>query len=149
MCNQKVIRSNRVRVKSTVFSRLCVRVLFADELGLNNSSKSTTTLFLPPTVSRGHRVVLCLPDVCHQSLHTVRILRNVNINTVHSPPSSMSNADVHRPDVPHLYILPLPSHILFWLLFSSPSQCRGITRISEDSSEIAFLLIANYTLDRS
>lgn len=30
-------------------------------------------------------------------------------------------------------------------LFSSPSQCKGFTRISEDSSEIAFLLVENYT----
>lgn len=27
----------------------------------------------------------------------------------------------------------------------SPSQCKGFTRISEDSSEIAFLLVENYT----
>lgn len=26
----------------------------------------------------------------------------------------------------------------------SPSECKGITRISEDSSEIAFLLVENY-----
>lgn len=31
------------------------------------------------------------------------------------------------------------------LLFS-PSKCKGFTRISEDSSEIAFLLVENYTM---
>jgi hypothetical protein len=35
----------------------------------------------------------------------------------------------------------------FLLLFlSSSSECTGITRISEDSSEIAFLLVENYQL---
>ena len=32
---------------------------------------------------------------------------------------------------------------------SSPSRCKGSTRISEDSSEIAFLLVENYKTDRS
>lgn len=31
------------------------------------------------------------------------------------------------------------------LLFP-PSKCKGFTRISEDSSEIAFLLVENYTM---
>ena len=35
---------------------------------------------------------------------------------------------------------PVPSEPLF-----SPSKCKGFTRISEDSSEIAFLLVENYT----
>lgn len=31
-------------------------------------------------------------------------------------------------------------------LLLSPSKCKGFTRISEDSSEIAFLLVENYTM---
>lgn len=34
-------------------------------------------------------------------------------------------------------------------LLSSPSQCKGFTRVSEDSSETVFLLVENYNHDRS
>lgn len=37
-----------------------------------------------------------------------------------------------------------PTFVLFF--FSSPSECRGFTCISEDSSEITFLLVENYNL---
>lgn len=33
-------------------------------------------------------------------------------------------------------------------LFSSPSRCKGFTRVSEDSSETVFLLVENYNHDR-
>jgi hypothetical protein len=55
-------------------------------------------------------------------------------------------ARVHGPPTPQdKFSVALPE---FWFLFffSSPSECRGFTRISEDSSEIAFLLVENYTL---
>ena len=35
------------------------------------------------------------------------------------------------------------------LLFDAASECKGITHISEDSSEIAFLLVENYQLTAS
>ena len=43
---------------------------------------------------------------------------------------------------------PFRARFLFFF-FSSPSKCTGFTRISEDSSEIAFLLVENYIPDRS
>ena len=36
---------------------------------------------------------------------------------------------------------------LFSFLFSSPSQCKGITRVSEDSSETVYVLVENYNYD--
>lgn len=50
--------------------------------------------------------------------------------------------DFHYPDFPLLY-KGRDSHLR--TLFS-PSLCRGITCISEDSSEIMFLLVENYNL---
>ena len=35
---------------------------------------------------------------------------------------------------------------IFLFLFLSPSGCKGSKRISEDSSEIAFLLVENYSM---
>jgi len=35
------------------------------------------------------------------------------------------------------------------LSFSPPSKCSGFTLTSEDSSEVAFLLVENYNYDRS
>ncbi len=43
------------------------------------------------------------------------------------------------PAFTHWYILSANSDSL-----PSPSKCKGFTRISEDSSEIAFLLVENY-----
>jgi len=45
---------------------------------------------------------------------------------------------------PYISGSPIPKFLLFF--FSSPSQCRGFTCISEDSSEITFLLVENYNL---
>lgn len=54
-------------------------------------------------------------------------------------------AHVHRPARFPIYFLSPPQLFLFFF-FSSPSQCRGFTCISEDSSEITFLLVENYNL---
>jgi len=54
-------------------------------------------------------------------------------------------AHVHRPSRLPIYF-PLPSQLFLLFFFSSPSQCRGFTCISEDSSEITFLLVENYNL---
>jgi len=54
-------------------------------------------------------------------------------------------ADVHRPPLLRIKILLAPSILATsFLLF--PSECRGFTCISEDSSEITFLLVENYNL---
>lgn len=45
-----------------------------------------------------------------------------------------------------LYIPSPPPQLFLLFFFSSPSQCRGFTCISEDSSEITFLLVENYNL---
>lgn len=55
----------------------------------------------------------------------------------------MSPDPPHRP-APSAYIniaRPRPS-------FSQPSKCSGLTLVSEDSSETAFLLVENYNYDR-
>ena len=47
---------------------------------------------------------------------------------------------------------PINSRIqaVFYFFFSpSPSKCMGLTSISEDSSEISFLLVENYNYDHS
>lgn len=54
-------------------------------------------------------------------------------------------AHVHRPASLPIYSLSPPKLFLLFF-FSSPSQCRGFTCISEDSSEITFLLVENYNL---
>ena len=41
------------------------------------------------------------------------------------------------------------SQIFLPFSFPFPSKCRGFTCISEDSSEITFLLVENYIPDRS
>lgn len=56
-----------------------------------------------------------------------------------------SFAYVHRPASLPIYSLSPPQLFLLFF-FSSPSQCRGFTCISEDSSEITFLLVENYNL---
>lgn len=48
--------------------------------------------------------------------------------------------------IPFPYIFPPPPQLFLFFFFSSPSQCRGFTCISEDSSEITFLLVENYNL---
>lgn len=53
---------------------------------------------------------------------------------------ALINPPVNYPDI-GLAINALPPRVP---LLSS-SQCKGFTRISEDSSEIAFLLVENYT----
>ena len=53
---------------------------------------------------------------------------------------ALVNPPVNYPDIKPR-INPLPPRVP---LLSS-SQCKGFTRISEDSSEIAFLLVENYT----
>ena len=57
----------------------------------------------------------------------------------------------HRPPPANYLSLctPAPSFQSSLFLFFSPSKCRGFTCISEDSSEITFLLVENYIPDRS
>jgi len=57
----------------------------------------------------------------------------------------MSIAIVHRPTSLSINP-PTPPQIYLWFSFSFPSECRGFTCISEDSSEITFLLVENYNL---
>lgn len=56
---------------------------------------------------------------------------------------------VHRPPILSIKISCSPQNLAPLLFFFSPSKCRGFTCISEDSSEITFLLVENYIPDRS
>lgn len=71
--------------------------------------------------------------------------RRTNQSAASSQGGAGRFAHVHRPaNIPIYFLFPPQLFLLFF--FSSPSQCRGFTCISEDSSEITFLLVENYNL---
>lgn len=116
---------------------------------------------LKPSIAGRHRLLPSFPSnwprqTTRKASNATRIrvgpARVTAARQMHQPERGVrprwSRPDLHTcTDQPVSLYIPSPPPKLFLLFFfSSPSQCRGFTCISEDSSEITFLLVENYNL---